>query len=117
MTLLIVMLCILLLLGAFIDQMSMMLITLPFFMPLVEQAGFDVVWFGVLMLIVLEISFTTPPFGLLLFVMKGVAPKDITIRQIYAAATPFIVLEILVLILIVALPVVATWLPGLILTQ
>jgi tripartite ATP-independent transporter DctM subunit len=115
MALLIIMLCVLLFLGAFIDQMSMMLITLPFFMPLVEHAGFDVVWFGVLMLIVLEISFTTPPFGLLLFVMKGVAPPDITMRQIYVAATPFILLEILVLALIVAVPVVATWLPNLIL--
>jgi tripartite ATP-independent transporter DctM subunit len=114
--LLVLMLCILLLLGAFIDQMSMMLITLPFFIPLVEHAGFDLVWFGVLMLIVLEISFTTPPFGLLLFVMKGVAPPDITMRQIYVAATPFILLEMLVLILIVAVPVVATWLPGLFLS-
>ena len=68
------------------------------------------------MLIVLEISFTTPPFGLLLFVMKGVAPADTTMRQIYVAATPFILLEILVLILIVAVPVVATWLPRLFLS-
>ncbi len=113
--LLIIMLCVLLFLGAFIDQMSMMLITLPFFMPLVEHANFNIVWFGVLMLIVLEISFTTPPFGLLLFVMKGVAPPDITMRQIYVAATPFILLEILVLILIVAIPLVATWLPDLVL--
>jgi tripartite ATP-independent transporter DctM subunit len=116
-SLLILMLLILLLLGAFIDQLSMMLITLPFFMPLAEQAGFNVVWYGVLMLIVLEVSFTTPPFGLLLFVMKGVAPPDITMRQIYAAAGPFIVLEILVLVLIVIFPILATWLPDMMLKR
>jgi tripartite ATP-independent transporter DctM subunit len=116
-SLLILMLLILLLLGAFIDQLSMMLITLPFFMPLAEQAGFNVVWYGVLMLIVLEVSFTTPPFGLLLFVMKGVAPPDITMRQIYAAAGPFIVIEILVLVLIVIFPILATWLPDIMLKR
>ncbi len=113
MTLLVLMLGILLLLGTFIDQLSMMLITLPFFMPLAELAKFDLIWYGVLLLIVLEVSFTTPPFGLLLFVMKGVAPPDITMRQIYAAAAPFIALEILVLLLLVAFPELATWLPQL----
>lgn len=117
MTLLLLMLVILLILGAFIDQLSMMLITLPFFIPLAEHAGFEVVWYGVLLLIVLEISFTTPPFGLLLFVMKGVAPENTTMRQIYAAAAPFILLEILVLALVIVFPGLATWLPDLILLQ
>ena len=113
-TLLILMLLVLLALGAFIDQLSMMLITLPFFMPLAQHAGFDLVWYGVLLLIVLEVSLTTPPFGLLLFVMKGVAPPEITLRQIYVAAGPFIALELLVLILVVVYPALATWLPNLI---
>ncbi len=113
-TLLILMLLILLALGAFIDQLSMMLITLPFFMPLAQHAGFDLVWYGVLLLVVLEVSLTTPPFGLLLFVMKGVAPPQITLRQIYVAAGPFIALELLVLILVVVYPGLATWLPNLI---
>ena len=113
-TLLILMLLILLALGAFIDQLSMMLITLPFFMPLAQHAGFDLVWYGVLLLVVLEVSLTTPPFGLLLFVMKGVAPPQITLRQIYVAAGPFIALELLVLILLVVYPGLATWLPNLI---
>jgi tripartite ATP-independent transporter DctM subunit len=110
--LLIAMLLILLFLGAFMDQVSMIMITLPFFIPLAHTAGIDPLWFGVLMLIVMEVSFTTPPFGLLLYVMKGVAPKEISMTQVYAAAAPFIVIEILVLALIVLVPEAATWLPS-----
>jgi tripartite ATP-independent transporter DctM subunit len=109
------MLGLLLFLGAFMDQVSMILITLPFFMPLARGLGFDPVWFGILMLIVMEISFTTPPFGLLLYVMKGVAPPDITMRQVYSAALPFIVLALMVLLVLVALPGLVTWLPDLML--
>ncbi len=109
---LLIMLGILLVLGAFMDQVSMMLITLPFFLPLAFDMGFDMLWFGVLMLICLEISFTTPPFGLLIYVMKGVAPPHITIRQVYVAALPFIFLALCVLALIVAVPETATWLPS-----
>jgi len=108
------MLLILLLLGAFMDQVSMVMITLPFYIPLAGTAGFDLLWFGVLMLIVMEISFTTPPFGLLIYVMKGVVPKYITLSQIYAAAFPFIVLELIVLALLVIVPDLATWLPEMI---
>ena len=68
----------------------------------------------VLMLIVMEVSFTTPPFGLLIYVMKGVAPPQITLRQIYAAAGPFILLELVVLALLVAMPELATWLPAMV---
>ena len=109
--LLLIMLLVLLALGCFMDQVSMILITLPFFVPLAQSQGFDMVWFGVLMLIVMEISFTTPPFGLLIYVMRGVAPSHITIYQVYAAALPFLVLELIVLALIVLVPELATWLP------
>jgi tripartite ATP-independent transporter DctM subunit len=104
------MLVILLILGCFMDQLSMMMITLPFFMPLARSLQFDLVWFGVLMLLALEIGFTTPPFGLLLFIMKGVAPPDITMRQICAAAGPFILLEILALVILMVDPATVTWL-------
>ncbi len=110
--LLLAMLGVLLFLGAFMDQISMILITLPFFIPLAELQGFDLLWVGVMMLIVMEISFTTPPFGLLLYVMKGVAPKHISMRQVYMAALPFIGLELVVLGLIVVFPAIATWLPA-----
>jgi TRAP-type mannitol/chloroaromatic compound transport system permease large subunit len=66
-----------------------------------------------MMLIMLEIGFTTPPFGMLLFVMKGVAPPDVTMRQIYAAAAPFIALEITTVVVVFLVPGVATWLPSL----
>jgi len=111
--LLFVMIGILLFLGAFMDQLSMLLITLPFFMPMANAAGFDPVWYGVILLMVMEISLTTPPFGLLLFVMRGTAPPDITMRQVYLAAAPFVGLAMVVLLLIVFSPPIATALPAL----
>jgi len=105
------MMLILLVLGCFIEQVSMMLITLPFFMPLVALYGFDPVWFGVLFLICLQMGLLTPPFGLLLFTMKSVAPRDITMHQVYAAVTPYVVIGLAMLIAVMAFPGVATWLP------
>ena len=84
------MMLILLFLGCFVDQVSMMLITLPFFMPLVQRLGIDPIWFGVMFLICMQLGLLTPPFGLLLFTMKGVAPPAITMQQIYAASVPYI---------------------------
>jgi tripartite ATP-independent transporter DctM subunit len=110
--LVVAMLAILLFLGCFMDQVSMMMITLPFFMPLAQLAHIDLIWFGILMLILLEIGFTTPPFGLLLFVMKGVAPPDTTMKQICLAAAPFIGLEIATVAMIFVAPQIATWLPS-----
>ncbi|MCC5988033.1 MAG: TRAP transporter large permease subunit [Pararhodobacter sp.] len=107
-----VMLGILLILGAFMDQISMIMVTLPFFIPLVGLFGIDPLWFAVLMLICMEISFMTPPFGLLIFVMKGVAPPGIRLGQVYRAAAPFVLLQLLVLAMLLAWPVLATWLPG-----
>ncbi len=105
------MLAVMLVLGCFMDPLSILMITLPFFMPLARQAGFDLVWFGVLMLLALEISQTTPPFGILLFVMKGVAPAGTTMREIYAAVAPFILLEIAILVVLIMYPELITWLP------
>jgi tripartite ATP-independent transporter DctM subunit len=106
------MLGLLLILGAFMDQISMIMVTLPFFIPLVGLFGIDPLWFAVLMLICMEISFMTPPFGLLIFVMKGVAPRGITLSQVYRAAAPFVLLQLLVLVLLIAWPPLATWLPA-----
>jgi tripartite ATP-independent transporter DctM subunit len=112
MVLVVAMIAILLFLGCFVDQVSMVMITLPFFIPLAQTVQVDLLWFGVLMLIAMEISFTTPPFGLLIYVMKGVAPPSITLKQVYMAALPFIVLETVVLGLLIAFPALATWLPA-----
>ncbi len=110
---LIVMFCVLLILGMFMEQISMMLLTVPIFFPLALSLGFDPIWFGLIMLLALEISFTTPPFGLLLFVMKGVAPSDTTMREIYLAAIPFIVCSLILVALLITFPSLALWLPGL----
>jgi len=107
----IVMVLILLFLGCFMDQISMMLLTLPFFLPISDSLGADPIWLLVLMLIAMEVSLLTPPFGLLLFVMKGVCPPHLTIIQIYRAALPFIGLEMAVAGLVIAVPSVALWLP------
>lgn len=112
---LIAMLLLMLVLGCFMDQISIMMLTLPIFMPIIRAAGFDDVWFTVMMLVVLEISLTTPPFGLLVFVMQSVAPAGTTIRQIYGSVTPFILMELTVLALMVAFPVIALWLPSVLL--
>lgn len=98
------MLSVLLVLGCFMDQVSMMMITIPLFMPIVFQANIDPLWFGVMMLIALDIGFTSPPFGLLLFVMKGIAPDDVSMIDIYKAAIPFILCNIIALTLILAFP-------------
>jgi tripartite ATP-independent transporter DctM subunit len=109
---LLVMFAVLLILGMFMEQISIMLLTVPIFFPLAATLGFDPIWFGLIMLLALEISFTTPPFGLLLFVMKGVAPPDTTMREIYRAAFPFILCSLCVVGLLILFPVLATWLPG-----
>jgi tripartite ATP-independent transporter DctM subunit len=107
------MILILLFLGCFIDQVSMLMVTIPIFMPLARSVGIDGLLLGVVYLLAMEIALLTPPFGLLLFVMRGVAPPDIGMRQIYAAVAPFIVIKLLVLAMVVAIPALGTWLPGL----
>ncbi|WP_171123837.1 MULTISPECIES: TRAP transporter large permease [unclassified Ruegeria] len=108
-----VMFAVLLLLGMFMEQISIMLLTVPIFFPLAQTLGFDPIWFGLIMLLSLEISFTTPPFGLLLFVMKGVAPPGTTMREIYTSAFPFIFCSILLVVLLIAFPGLALFLPSL----
>ncbi|WP_083100423.1 TRAP transporter large permease [Pseudophaeobacter leonis] len=110
---LMVMFCVLLLLGMFMEQISMMLLTVPIFFPLAASLGFDPIWFALIILLALEISFTTPPFGLLLFVMKGVAPKDTTMRDIYVSAFPYMGCSMLLVALLILFPKIALWLPGL----
>ncbi len=111
-TVLLVMVGILLILGMFMDQVSMMLITLPIFVPLAISLHFDMVWFGLIFLLALEIGFTTPPFGMLLFIMLGIAPKGTTLRTVSLAAMPYIACTILLVALIITFPGIALWLPG-----
>ena len=109
---LLVMVGVIFFLGCFMDQLSMMLLTAPIFFPLAKTLGFDLTWFGLIMLLALEIGYTTPPFGLLLFVMKGVAPPGTTMRDIYLAGMPFIGCVLILIALIIVFPPIATWLPA-----
>ncbi|HNZ58314.1 MAG TPA: TRAP transporter large permease subunit [Syntrophorhabdaceae bacterium] len=103
-TLIILTIIIMLILGCFMDQIAMMMITLPLFMPLIHQYQINPVWFGIIMLIAMDIGFTSPPFGLLLFVFKGIAPDDISMPDIYKAAIPFILCNLITIILILVFP-------------
>jgi tripartite ATP-independent transporter DctM subunit len=107
------MLATLLVLGFFIDQTSIMMITLPFYMPLLRNMGVDLIWFGILYLLCMQIGLLTPPFGLLLFVLKGVAPPGIDIGMIYRAAMPYVWLTMLMMALIFVIPAIVTaFVPG-----
>lgn len=106
------MLVILVVLGCFVDQVSMMLICLPFFMPLAALYGFDPVWFGVLFLMCMQLGLLTPPFGMLLFTMKSVAPREISMPQIWEAVYPYVLMGVAALAAVIAFPGLATWLPN-----
>jgi len=101
-------------LGVFAEQVSMMMITLPIFMPIVQQMGVDLVWFGVLFLICMQLGLLMPPHGLLLMTMKGVAPPQVTMLHIYRAVTPFLLISLVVLVLVFLVPPLAVWLPNLV---
>jgi tripartite ATP-independent transporter DctM subunit len=105
------MMVLLIFLGLFLDQVSMMLITLPIFMPVVQSLGVDPVWFGVMFLICMQLGLLLPPHGLLLMTMKGVAPPEVTMGHIFRAVTPYVLMSLAVLTLVFLLPKVATWLP------
>jgi tripartite ATP-independent transporter DctM subunit len=108
------MMLLLIFLGVFVEQVSMMMITLPIFMPIVQQMGVDLVWFGVMFLICMQLGLLMPPHGLLLMTMKGVAPPQVTMLHIFRAVTPFLLISVIVLILVFLVPGVAVWLPGLV---
>lgn len=102
------MMAVLIVLGCFLDQVSIMMMTIPFFVPVAQALGLDMIWFGVLFLICMQIGLLTPPFGLLLFVMKSAAPPDVTMREVYGAAAPYVGFSLLVLMLVFLFPPIAT---------
>ncbi|MBN9428508.1 MAG: TRAP transporter large permease [Burkholderiales bacterium] len=106
------MILMLLFLGCFVDQVSMMLITLPFFMPLVQHFGWDPLWYGVVYLICMQLGLLTPPFGMLLFTMRSVAPTSIPTKEIFAAVMPYVLMGVLMIAMVLAMPSLATWLPS-----
>src|ERR1700730_4521873 len=106
------MMALLIFLGIFVDQVRMTMITLPVFMPMVRRLDIDLIWFGVLFLICMQLGLLLPPHGLLLMTMKSVAPPEVTMTHIFRAVVPYIVMSLLLLALIIGVPVIATWLPN-----
>jgi tripartite ATP-independent transporter DctM subunit len=101
------------LLGLVIDAWSILMITLPILLPLLPMYGFDPLWLGVLYAINTQTGYLTPPFGTMLFMMKGIAPKEVTMNDIYRSITPFVITQLVGLALCIAFPVFVTWLPDL----
>ncbi len=107
------MLVVILILGCFMETVAIMMITIPIYMPVVHAFGYNTVWFGILLLIALETGLITPPFGVTLFVMKGVAPSEITMADIWRAAVPYFIIDVLCVTLVLLVPFLATALPNL----
>jgi len=109
---LLIMMAIVFLMGMFIDWAAILLVTVPIFMPIAMELGFDPLWFSILMCVNLQTSFLTPPFGYALFYFKGVAPPDYTMVHIYRGIMPFVFLQLLGLVILSLFPVLITWLPS-----
>ncbi|MBI3708584.1 MAG: TRAP transporter large permease [Proteobacteria bacterium] len=107
-----IILVIYLILGCFLDSLSMLLITLPLFFPIIKSLGFDPIWFGILVVCVVEIGLITPPVGMNLFVIASVVP-DLSLRTVVTGVTPFIVADLVRLVILVAFPWISLWLPSL----
>jgi len=105
---------ILVVLGMFLDWVGILLLCVPIFVPIVKALGFDPLWFGVLYLVNMQISFLSPPFGYALFYLRGVAPPEIPMIDIFKAALPFLGLQITGLTLCMLFPQIILWLPGLV---
>ena len=99
------------LMGMFLDDTAMLVIVAPLYVPLIIVLGFDPIWYGVLYTITCQIAYMTPPFGYNLFLMRAMAPKEITLGDIYRSITPFVLVMTLALILVIVFPQIALWLP------
>jgi tripartite ATP-independent transporter DctM subunit len=102
-----------LVMGMFLDDTAMLVIVAPLYVPLVDRLGFDLVWYGVLYTITCQVAYMTPPFGYNLFLMRAMAPPEITLADIYRSITPFVLVMILGLTMVMIFPEIAMWLPNL----
>jgi len=101
------------LMGMFLDDTAMLVIVAPLYVPLVGALGFDLVWYGILYTITCQIAYMTPPFGYNLFLMRAMAPPEVTIGDIYRSIVPFVLVMCFGLVLVMVFPEIALWLPGL----
>ena len=95
------------------DPGSILFITIPIFLPIVNELGFDKIWFGIVILLNLEIATITPPVGLNLYVLKGVAPPEVSLNDIIKGSAPYWIIDAIALFIIILFPPLATWLPNL----
>ena len=100
-----------LLMGTFLDDTAMLVIVAPLYIPLVKLLGFDLVWYGILYTITSQIAYMTPPFGYNLFLMRAMAPPEVTLSDIYRSIIPFVAVMVFSLILVMVFPQIALWLP------
>tara|TARA_B100000315_G_C14143616_1_gene392446 strand:- start:241 stop:576 length:336 start_codon:yes stop_codon:yes gene_type:complete len=105
---------ILIVLGMFLDWVGILLLCVPIFVPIIKALGFDPLWFGVLYLVNMQMSFLSPPFGYALFYLRGVAPPEIPMTDIFKAALPFLAIQATALAICMLFPPIITWLPGLV---
>lgn len=108
-----IMMAIIFVMGTFLEWIAIVFITVPVFTPVVTSLGYDPVWFGILFAMNIQIYMLSPPFGPACFYLKSVAPKDVTLQEIFLAVLPFIALQMIGLALVMAFPQIALWLPGL----
>jgi len=106
------MMIVVLILGMIMEVVTIFMVTVPIFLPVVIALGYDPVWFGLLMLLNAEMALTSPPFGTSLFAVKAAAPPDTTMRDVYVSALPFLACDLVVLVLLIAFPGIALWLPN-----
>lgn len=111
-TILVLMLLSFIVLGMFLDDTAMLVIVAPLYIPLVKSLGFNAIWFGILYTITCQIAYITPPFGYNLFMMRALAPKDVTLIDIYRSIVPFFFLMVLTIIILMIFPQIAMWLPN-----
>ena len=109
---LVMMKLIILILGMVMDDWAIIMLCTPLFVPILDQLGVDKVWFGALFIVNIQIAYLTPPFGFVLFWLKGVLPRDVSMGAIYGSVGPFVILQLLGLLLIFFIPGIATWLPN-----
>ena len=112
-TILILMLLSFIVMGMFLDDTAMLVIVAPLYIPLVDQLGFNPIWFGILYTITCQIAYITPPFGYNLFLMRAMAPPEITLIDIYRSIVPFFFLMVLTIVILMIFPQIALWLPDL----
>ena len=101
-------------LGMFMDDIAILFMCMPIYIPIITGLGFDPLWFGILFVVNMQMAYITPPYGLNLFYMRAVAPKEVSLKDIYLGAVPFIIIQAILLCILMLFPGLVTWLPNLI---